>query len=212
MTESGRWSDAHAALFPKLTVPMPRVTGQTLGLVSFGRIARAVARRGQAFGMSVLAYDPYVADEVFAQHGVERASLDDVCARGDVVSCHLPLTDETVHLIGAAQFARMKPECIFISIGRGPVVDEAALIAALREGRLGGAGIDVFEQEPPDPSNPLLHMRNVAVSPHMASLSEVSAVERRRLVGRQAADAIAGRVPVGVVNPAVLPAWQVAPG
>jgi phosphoglycerate dehydrogenase-like enzyme len=160
--------------------------------------------------MSVLAYDPYVPESVFAEHGVERSSLDDVCSRSDVVSCHLPLSDETFHLVGVAQFERMKPGCIFISIGRGPVVDEAALIAALQRGHLGGAGIDVFEQEPPDPANPLLHMPNVAVSPHMASVSDVSAVERRRMIGRQAADALAGQVPKGVVNPQVLAAWRTA--
>jgi D-3-phosphoglycerate dehydrogenase len=207
MSTNDRWQEARAALFPELQVHMPRLTGQTLGLISFGRIARAVARRGIAFGMSVVAYDPYVPEEVFGEHGVERAGLDEVCSRSDVVSCHLPLSDETYHLIGAAQFACMRPGSIFVSIGRGPVVDEAALITAMRQGCPAGAGLDVFEQEPPDPNNPLLHMPNVTVSPHMASVSNVSTVERRRLIGRQATDALAGRVPKGVVNPAVLTAW-----
>jgi D-3-phosphoglycerate dehydrogenase len=210
MSTSERWTEARAVLFPELQVHMPRLTGQTLGLISFGRIARAVARRGTAFGMSVVAFDPYVPAAVFGEHGVERAGLDEVCSRSDVVSCHLPLSDETHHLIGAAQFACMRPGSIFISIGRGPVVDEAALIAARGRGCPAGAGLDVFEHEPPDPANPLLHMPNVTVSPHMASVSNVSAVERRRLIGAQAADALAGRVPKGVVNPDVLATWSAA--
>ncbi len=208
MAVTNRWPEAHHQLHPVLRIGMPRITGQTLGLISFGRIARATARRAQAFGMTCLAYDPFVKPEVFAEHGVEQASLDDVCRRSDFVSCHLPLSKETFHLVGADQFRLMKPSAIFISTGRGKVVDEAALIAALREGRLAGAGLDVLEQEPPDPANPLLKMPNVALSPHVASVSDESYVARRRLLGQQIADVLEGRVPKGVVNPAVLPTWR----
>jgi phosphoglycerate dehydrogenase-like enzyme len=128
--------------------------------------------------------------------------------RSDFVSCHLPLSSETFHLIGDAQFRLMKSSAIFISTGRGKVVDEPALIAALQEGRIAGAGLDVLEKEPPDPANPLLHLPNVAVSPHMASVSDVSEVERRRLIARQIVDALNGKVPHGVVNPQVLPRWR----
>ncbi|MGH2461636.1 MAG: C-terminal binding protein [Chloroflexota bacterium] len=208
LASTNRWPEAHQQLHPVLRISMPRITGQTLGLISFGRIARATARRAQGFGMACLAYDPYVKSEVFAEYGVEPASLDEVCRRSDFVSCHLPLSKETFHLVGDAQFRRMKPTAIFISTGRGKVVDEAALIAALREGRLAGAGLDVLEQEPPDPANPLLTMPNVALSPHVASVSDVSYVERRRLLGQQIAAVLRGQIPKGVVNPAVLPGWR----
>ena len=205
---TNRWPEAQAQLFPVLKLAMPRVTGQTLGLIAFGRIARATARRAQAFGMTCLAYDPFVAPEAIRQAGVEPVTLDELFQRSDFISCHLPLSATTRHLVGATQFQQAKPSAIFLNTGRGPVVDEAALIAALQEGRLAGAGLDVLEQEPPDPANPLLHMANVVISPHIGSVSDVSAVERKRLLGRQIADVLQGRVPVGVVNPAVLPLWQ----
>ena len=102
----------------------------------------------------------------------------------------------------------MKPTAYFVNTSRGKVVDEAALVRALREGWIAGAGLDVLEQEPPDPANPLLKMPNVAISPHMASVSDVSSVERRRLLGRQIAETLQGNVPKGVVNPAVLERWR----
>jgi D-3-phosphoglycerate dehydrogenase len=208
MATTNRWHEGRDALHPVLRVGMPRITGQTLGLVSFGQIARATARRAHAFGMSCLAYDPHVDPGVFREHGVEAASLDEVCGRADVVSCHAPLTAQTVHLIGEAQLRLMKPTAIFVNTGRGGVVDEAALTRALQEGRLAGAGLDVLEQEPPDPNNPLLTMPNVALSLHVASVSDGSHVERRRRIGRQVADALQGKEPVGVVNPAALPNWR----
>jgi D-3-phosphoglycerate dehydrogenase len=207
MATTNRWDEANARLFPILKIPMPRITGQTLGLVPFGRIPRAVARRARAFGMEVLAYDPYVPAEVFAQDGVRRATLDQVFAEADVVSCHLPLSTQTYHLIGDGQFRRMKPSAYFLNTGRGKVVDELALIAALRDGRIAGAGLDVLEQEPPEPDNPLLHLPNVVVTPHMASVSDVSEVQRRRLLAHQILDALSGKVPHGVVNPAAIERW-----
>jgi D-3-phosphoglycerate dehydrogenase / 2-oxoglutarate reductase len=208
MATTNRWEECNAALFPILKVPMPRVTGQVLGLVPFGRIPRAMAKRAHAFGMSVVAYDPYVKPEVFGEHGVEQTSLDDVFRRGDFVSCHLPHSAETHHLIQDRHFRLMKPSASFISTGRGKVVDEPALIAALREDRIAGAGLDVLEEEPPDPANPLLKMSNVVVTPHMASVSDVSEVERRRLIGRQIVAALRGQVPHGVVNPEAIARWR----
>jgi D-3-phosphoglycerate dehydrogenase len=208
MVVTNRWREGQDQIYPILRKPMPRVTGQVLGLVPFGRIPRAMAKRAHGFGMTCLAYDPFVSAEVFAEHGVESVSLDEMCRRADIVSCHLPHAPETHHMIGEAQFAAMKPSALFISTGRGKVVDEAALIRALQEKRIAGAGLDVLEEEPPDPSNPLLSMPNVTLSPHMASASDVGAVERRRLMGRQIAAVLRGEVPIGVVNPAALPAWR----
>jgi D-3-phosphoglycerate dehydrogenase len=208
MATTNRWDEAMESLHPILRVGMPRITGQTLGLVPFGRIPRAMAKRAHGFGMSVIAYDPYVSPEAIREQGVEPVSLDDVFRRSDFVSCHLPLSKETFHLIGDAQFRLMKPTAFFISTGRGKVVDEPSLIAALQEGRIAGAGLDVLEQEPPDPANPLLHMENVVVSPHMASVSDVSEAERRRLIATQVVDALNGRVPRGVVNPKAIATWR----
>jgi len=211
MATTNRWGEAFEKLYPSLKIPMPRITGQMLGLVPFGRIPRAMARRAQGFGMSVVAYDPYVKPEVFAEYGAESISLDDVFRRADFVSSHLPLSPATYHLIGDAQFRLMKPSAYFISTGRGKVVDEPALIAALQERRIAGAGLDVLEQEPPDPANPLLSMPNVVVTPHMASVSDVSQHERRRLLAQQIADALQGKVPHGAVNPQVLDHWRGRP-
>ncbi len=208
MATTGRWEEANELLFPVLKLSMPRITGQVLGLVPFGRIPRAMAKRAHGFGMTCLAYDPYVPPEMMRERGVEPVGLEEVFERADVVSCHLPLSSETYHLIGDAQFRRMKPSALFLNTGRGKVVDEAALIAALQEGRIAGAGLDVLEQEPPDPANPLLKLPNVVVTPHMASVSDVSEVERRRLIARQIVDALQGKVPHGVVNPRAIPRWR----
>jgi len=208
MATTDRWREAFTSFFPIQRLAMPRITGQTLGLVPFGRIPRAMARRAQGFGMRVIAYDPYVPGEVFRGHGVEQVSFDEVFRQADFVSSHLPLTKETFHLIGDAQFRLMKPSAYFFNTGRGTVVDEAALIAALQEGRIAGAGLDVLEQEPPDPNNPLLRMSNVALAPHLGSVSDVSLVERRRLIANQIVAVLSDTVPHGIVNPGALPAWQ----
>jgi len=209
MATTGRWREALGMLFPVLKVDIPRVYGQTLGLIAFGSIARAVAKRAAGFSMRVLAYDPYLGDQVFADAGVERATdLRTMLGQCDFVSCHLPLTDTTRHLVGEAEFRAMKPGAVFLSTGRGKVVDEAALIRALHEGRLRGAGLDVLEQEPPAVDNPLLKMPNVVVTPHMGSVSNVTNVERRRLLGHQIGAVLSGQIPEGIFNPAVLPRWR----
>ncbi|MCI0584377.1 MAG: C-terminal binding protein, partial [Chloroflexi bacterium] len=210
MATSGRWDEAAAVLFPVLKTNLPRINGKTLGLVAFGPIARRVARRAKGFRMRCLAYDPYVDPAVFDDEGVERAELDDVLGQSDFVSSHVPLTATTERLLGDAQFRRMKPGAIFVNTGRGRTVDEAALIAALGEGRIAGAGLDVLEQEPPGPDNPLTRMPNVVLTPHIGSATNECDVERRRLIGQQIADALQGRIPANVVNRDVLPRWRFA--
>ncbi len=199
MATSGRWAEAYAGLGQ-----MPKIHGSTLGLVAFGNIARAVARRAQGFGMRVLAYDPFVAPETMTGLGVEPRSLDELLRESDFVSVHAPHSKGTHHLMSEAQFSLMKPSAIFVNTGRGKVVDEPALIRALQEGRLAGAGLDVLEEEPPDPANPLLKMPNVVVTPHMASYSNEANVARRRRVGQEIAAVLTGKRPRNVVNPAVL--------
>ena len=131
------------------------LTGRTFGVVGFGKIGQAVASRARGLGMRVVASDPFLTAENAALHDVELLDLDALLASADVVSLHVPLTRSTRGLIGAAQLATMKRGAIVLNVARGGVVDEAALAAALTEGRLGGAGIDVYEQEPPPPDSPL---------------------------------------------------------
>ena len=199
MATSGRWAQAYAGLGS-----MPKIHGSTLGLVAFGNIARAVARRAQGFGMRVLAYDPFVEPAAMTGLGVEPRSLDDVLRESDFVSVHAPHSKGTHHLMGKAQFALMKPSAVFVNTGRGKVVDEPALIRALEAGQIAGAGLDVLEEEPPEPNNPLLKMPNVVVTPHMASYSNEANVARRRRVGEEIAAVLTGKRPRNVVNKSVL--------
>jgi D-3-phosphoglycerate dehydrogenase / 2-oxoglutarate reductase len=181
-----------------------RITGETLGLVGFGNIARAVARRAAGFDLKVIAYDPFVSREVFLEHGVRQASLAQVLQDSDFVSLHVPLMPQTHHLIGAPELGLMKADAILINTCRGPVVDEQALIAALQAGQILGAGLDVTEQEPVDPQNPLLQMPNVVITPHMASASDWAGAERRRRPAQEVAAVVTGHRPRAVWNPAVL--------
>jgi D-3-phosphoglycerate dehydrogenase len=200
MAHSGRWAQVHSGL-----APVPRLQGRTLGLVAFGSIARNVAKRAQAFGLNVIAYDPYVSAEVMAEHGVgHRAKLEEMLAEADFVSAHAPHSKGTHHLMSDAQFAAMKPTAIFVNTGRGRVVDEPALIRALQDGGIAAAGLDVLEDEPPDPNNPLLKMDNVIVTPHTAFYSDEAFVESRRRVGQEVAAILSGRRPRNCVNREVL--------
>ncbi len=150
----------------------PHMHGRVLGLVGFGRIPRLVARRLAGFDLTVLAYDPYVPAAVMMQTDVWPIDFDALLAQADFVSVHTPLTPQTRHLIGEPQLRQMKRSAILLNTSRGPVVDEPALVRALSESWIAGAGLDVFEQEPIDPANPLLKLDNVVVSPHIASSSD----------------------------------------
>ncbi len=207
----GEWRGGRPSF---LTVP--RLYGQTLGLIAFGNVAQAVTRRAQPFGFRVVAHDPYVSELRMTTHGVEPVSLNEVLERSDFVSMHAPLNAETHHMMSTAQFSRMKPGAIFVNNGRGKTVDEAALIKALQGGTIAGAALDVFEQEPPDLENPLLHMPNVIATPHIASASARMMPETRRRAGHEIAVALSGRWPMSCVNPDVLPRtalerWQPYP-
>jgi D-3-phosphoglycerate dehydrogenase len=187
-----------------LRSPMGCIHGETLGLVAFGAIARQVARLAHALNMVVVAYDPFVGEAVFQQAGVERASLEDVAARADYVSCHLPLNAQTRGMLDGAFFAAMKPSAYFINTGRGAVVKEEDLIAALQRGQIAGAGLDVFESEPIGLDHPFLAMDQVVLTPHTASYADETFRVRDRRVGRTALTILRGGVPEFVANPAVL--------
>jgi len=195
----GRWAEGRPLLSR-----FPRLWGQTLGLIAFGHVPRAVAARARAFGLTIIAHDPYVDETVMTQHGVEPVGLTDLLRRSDIVSMHAPATADAHHLLTESHFRLMKPEALFVNTGRGPTVDEAALVKALEEGWIAGAGLDVLEQEPPAPGNPLLRMENVVLTPHVASASARMDPERRRRVGREIALVLTGRWPMSCVNPSIL--------
>ena len=177
--------------------------GETMGIVGLGNIGRAFARRVQALDMQVIAADPYVDAATFVALGVERVSLETLAARADYVSVHCLLNNETRHLINATFLRRMKPTACLINTSRGPVVDEAALIQALREKWLAGAALDVQEHEPPASDNPLLHMDNVIVTPHAAYYSTPAAAQVPQRCGEEVARVLTGQRPLHVVNPEV---------
>jgi phosphoglycerate dehydrogenase-like enzyme len=191
-TRRGEWRQAAMDL---LANPPRKLNGATLGLVGLGRIGRAVAQRARGFGMRILAADPFATAESASTAGAELSPLDALLEQSDFVSVHTPLLPTTRHLIGEAQLRRMKRTAVLINTARGPVVDEQALIAALKDGTIRAAGLDVFEQEPVDPANPLLTMPNVVVTPHIASVSDVSNVERRREAAGEVVRVLRGETP-----------------
>ena len=199
MVRESRWSEGRPLLSR-----YPRLMGQTLGFVSFGHVARATALRARAFGVRMLGHDPYIEELTMTEYGVEPVSLPELLQRSDIVSMHAPATAEVHHMLTEEHFRMMKPEALFINNGRGPTVDEEALIKALQEGWIAAAGLDVLEQEPPDPENPLLHMDNVILTPHVASASARMAPETRRRVGQEIMLVLTGRWPRTCVNPTVL--------
>lgn len=182
-------------------MPMRRLAACTLGLVGFGRAARAVAVRAQGFGMSVMAHDPLVDDAAFATAGVTRAAeLADVLAAADVLSVHVPLVQGTRHLIGAEELALLRDGAFVVNTSRGGVLDQRALHAEVASGRLGGAGLDVLEQEPPASDEPLLGCEDVLLTPHAAFLSRESLALLQTRAATDVARVLSGEVPVYGVN------------
>src|SRR4030095_10634987 len=166
--------------------------------------ARAVAMRAKPFGLRILAYDPYIEELVMSPYGVEPASLTQVLQQSDIISMHAPATPEAYHLLKEEHFRLMKPTALFTTTGRAPTVDEPALIKALEQGWIAGAGLDVLEQEPPATNNALLKMDKVILPARVASASSRFAPARRRRVGAEIALALSGRWPRSCVNPGAL--------
>jgi D-3-phosphoglycerate dehydrogenase len=196
----GGWLEA-----VKLQSPMSSIFGQTLGIIGCGNIGRTTARKARCFGLKLLGYDPYVDESQVKELGVTMVDLPELLKESDYISAHTALNEETRHLIGKDEFSQMKPTAYFINTSRGAVVDEAALIDALREKKIAGAGLDVFEKEPVDPDNPLLKMDNVIVLPHTASFSDDAFRRLRTCVGKEAARVLSGYWPENVVNKNVKP-------
>jgi D-3-phosphoglycerate dehydrogenase / 2-oxoglutarate reductase len=190
---NGGWRD--------FSIPLSQLHGATVGLVGFGAIGQAVGRRVEAFGAELLVHDP-----LGAASG-ERVELDDLLRRSDVVSLHLPLAPETTHLINARRLALMPHGAILVNTSRGPIVDQEALLDSLTEGRLGGAGLDVFAVEPPG-RGPLSELQNVVMSPHCGGISTQSNLAMSRMATESVLATLAGEPTGSIANPGVLAAFQ----
>ena len=199
LTKQGYWATYREML------PLVSIYGQTLGLIGCGNIGRMVAKRAQCFDLKILGCDPYVDKSVAKEYGITLVSLPELLKESDFVSVHTFLNKDTWHLVGEKEFRQMKPTAYFINTSRGSVVDEAALIKALQEKWIAGAGLDVFEQEPIDPNNPLPKMDNVVVTPHYAGWSDAAGQRQRMQVGQEAARVLSGHWPKNWVNKAVKP-------
>ena len=181
------------------------VHGKKLGILGPGRIGSAVARRGHAgFSMEILYYSRSPKAQLEQQYRARRCSLDEILTQSDFVCVILPLSADTHKLIGAAELAKMKPEAFLINGGRGPVVDEAALIAALQNGTIRGAGLDVYEQEPVPADSPLLKLANVVTLPHIGSATHETRYQMARLAVDNLLGALLERATVNCVNPEVV--------
>ena len=197
-TTSGRWSEVYSRSI------LSRIYGETVGIVGFGWIGRAVARKCKAFGMNVVVNDPYVGDHLAIEYGVEFVSKGELLKRSDYVTLHVPHLDGTHHYIDLSALEAMKPSAYLINTSRGPVVDEKSLVYALQNNEIAGAGIDVFEEEPLSLANPILNMENVICTPHVAGSSKIGWEIIRRRAGEEAARILSGERPNVIVNPEVL--------
>lgn len=189
LVQAGRWE------MPAV-VPLQRLEGQTLGLIGLGGIPRAVVPKAQAFGFKVIASDPYLPKEMFTKLNVESVTLDALYARSDAISVHAPLMPATRGLLNAAAFAKMKKGVLIVNTARGPLIDEAALIAALDSGQCGGAALDVVTTEPLPKDSPLLGRDNVILTPHTGFYSVQALEELQTKCATDVARVLSGEAPV----------------
>jgi D-3-phosphoglycerate dehydrogenase len=193
----------------KTGMPMFRMSGRTLGILGFGKIGRALTAKARGLGLTVIAHHPSLPEAVFAQHQTESVSLDDLFTRSDFISVHLPLSAQTRHIVNRDLLRKMKPTSFLVNTSRGGVIDQTALILALQEGWIAGAGLDVFEPERLSHDHPLLNVPNLLTTPHVAFYSEESVAELEVKAAQNVADILSGRRPGTVLNPQVfeLPRW-----
>ena len=189
LVQSGRWE------MPAV-VPIHRLDGRVLGLVGFGNIPRRLAPKAQAFGMRVVTHDPYLSADVLKAAGVEAVDFDRLLAISDFVSIHVPLTPATRGLFNAQTFAKMKAGALLVNTARGPLIDEPALVAALKAGQIGGAALDVVATEPLPKNSPLIGHDDIILSPHTAFYSEEALVELQTKCASDVARVLSGEPPV----------------
>lgn len=197
LTRTGRWHERMDNMGMGLT-------GRTLGVVGAGRIGKELLRMARVFDFRLLAADPYVNDIELGYIGARKVELETLMRESDFVVVCCLLNEETRHLLGAPQFGAMKPSAYFVNVARGPIVDESALIETLRQGRIAGAALDVFEKEPVDPANPLLAMDNVITTPHSLCWTDECFHNMASTGLKSIVDVLAGRRPEFVVDPEVL--------
>ena len=187
-----------------LTMRMMRLRGKTIGIVGFGRIGQAVASKARAFGMNVLAADPFIDSSVVESFGGSLVELDQLLAESDFVSLHTPLSDETRNMIGRDELAVMKQDAFLINAARGPLIDEEALFNALTKGVIAGAGLDVMVDNVPSQEHPLLALENAIITPHVAFFSQESTLELEQRAAAEVVRVMHGEMPDNLVNSAVL--------
>ncbi len=196
--------------------PVHRLRGRTMGIISFGKIGQAIAERARAFGVTILAYDPYLDEESVRSCGAEPVGKDELLARSHVIMMQVPMTAETRRFLGPREFSRMPPGVIIVNTGRGPTIDNHALFQALKSGRVAGAGLDDPEEEPAKRSrwtpkdNPLFSLPNVIVTPHSAYYSEESIRLAREIAAGEVARVLTGEKPQNPVNTVTRPAGTAA--
>lgn len=199
---NGIWR-AGSAEIVKARGRMFRLNEQTLGVVGVGRIGGRMPAKARAFGMRVLAYDPYLSAPELQQKGAEKVEFDQLLRESDFISIHAPLTPETRGMFGLKEFRKMKPTAFIINTARGAIIKEGDLHQALAEGAIAGAGLDVSDPEPPDPKNPLFQLEQVLITGHSAFFSETSMMELQRKAAEAVVAALRGEWPPVVVNPEV---------
>ena len=181
---------------------------KTAGIVGIGKIGTRTAKFCHAFDMTILACDPYLTEQEVAARGATKVGLPELLERSDFVLVHCPRTQETIGMFGTTEFARMKPSAFFINTARGLIHSEHALLDALREGRLAGAGLDVFDKEPPSPDHPLLQLDNVVATPHVAGTTAEANYNMSVAAAEQWMALLRGRVPPRLVNPEAWPRYS----
>jgi D-3-phosphoglycerate dehydrogenase / 2-oxoglutarate reductase len=192
-TRAGKWDNTSAGI-------VYRLNEQTLGLLGCGRIGQAVAKKGKGLGLRVIAHDPYMDEQTLRSVGVEPVDFDTLLAESDFITLHSPLTEANRHIINAASLAKMKPTAYLINTARGPLIDEDALLQAVRAGQIAGAALDVLTVEPPSPDNPLLHEPHIFVTPHTAWYSEAAKVDVRVRGAEEVVRVLRGEPPRAPAN------------
>ncbi len=187
-----------------LDVPIMRLRGKKIGIVGFGRIGRMVCEKAKAFGMHILAYDPYVSAESSALSGARMVDLETLLRESDFVTVHSPLTPETENLIGASEFGLMKNTAFIINCARGPLIDEEALYRALTSGAIAGAGLDVVVDASPPVDYELLQLENVIITPHTAFFSREAVLELEERAAGEVVSVLSGKMPDNLLNKEVL--------
>jgi D-3-phosphoglycerate dehydrogenase len=192
-TRSGQWNN-------QLSGPLYRLKGKTLGVVGFGRIGQAAAEKGKGLGLQVIVHDPYLDQAAVARIGVEAVDLETLARQSDFISLHTPLNDATRHFVNADFLRLMKPTAYLINAARGPLIDEDALLQAVRSGQIAGAALDVLTVEPPPPDYPLLHEERILITPHSAWYSEEAKIDLRTRCAEEVVRVLSGQTPRSPVN------------